>query len=171
MTTQERIELIQKRKQKDDEAKNNAIRERDEKIEKLSRDIKALAPRISALLAVAQELFASRIPFGHVIESGVYEGKEEFVTDGIFHSIGFVVKYFDGYYHSPKEIGIEGGGCCGHDFYVDCKGDIVESSIMRFGMKKSYQYDPASDFIGKASGFIRSFDEFERKFYKYVDAL
>lgn len=171
MTTQERLEIIKQRKQKNDDAENNAIRERDEKLAKLRSDIKALAPRINDMLIVANELFANGISLGKLIKNYPWFDKEEFVAEGIHHRLGFIVVHNGGYKYAPKEIGIYGGGCCGHDFYVDHNGDIVECGILHFGTNKCCEYDPVWDFIHKAKQFIDSFDDFEKRFYDYVDTL
>ena len=144
------------------------IRIRDEKIAYYKSEIKKFAPRIDEMLKVAIELRNNQIPLGVPIKDIACD-KEPFVSDGIYHRLGFIDICRDGVRTWHNAIGIIGGGYCGNDFYVDCNGEIVECAI-KHGMF-SYLYDPVRDFMDKASQFICEFDDFEKRFYDYVDTL
>lgn len=133
-------------------------------IANLENGIKALAPRIKELIAVAEALLENNIPFGRV--SG-WDNDEEFITNGITHELGFFFKY--GKDNSPLlGIGIKGGGCDGHDLAVNAEGEFVKNIDP---YKKGYNYNGYYDYRSKYKKFINDFDEFENKVYQYVDNL
>lgn len=134
-------------------------------IANLENGIKSLAPRIKELIAVGEALLENNIPFGKKI--GVWKADEEFITDGINHELGFFFEY--GKDDSPLlGIGIEGGGCDGHDLVINANGEFVKNIDP---YKKGYNYDGYYDYRSKYKKFIKDFDEFENKVYQYVDNL
>lgn len=135
-------------------------------IEKYEQDIKALAPRIAELIAIAVELNKNNIPFGKKTKD-IIGYKEEFVTEGINHRLGF---YFT-YENSKKYlvgVGISGGGCCGRDLAVNEYGKMVKHPNPYY---QSYQYYGFTDYCKKCRQFLENFDDFEKRVNDYVDNL
>jgi hypothetical protein len=128
------------------------------------------------MFKVADEMVANRIRFGGAhIHLGMESG-DVFETNGIDHNLGFYFEYEKGYGRSFSHrlgvlgIGIAGGGCCGSDIMIDRNGDIIKNPLdYVIGLWTSL--DAYNDFCGKTSRFLKEFDEFERKFYDYVDNL
>ena len=84
----------------------------------------------------------------------------EFISDGIDHKFGFITsgnQYFNPYNLPLLGIGREGGGACGPDFIV------TEHGIKAF-------YDNVS-FDRFLETFDEKFNDFECRFYEYVDSL
>ena len=76
-----------------------------------------------------------------------------FRTDGCSHILGFE---FNPYHPSTiTRIGKEGGGCCHFDVYTDGKTITATGSDRLWALER----------------FVESFDEFETKFYAYVDKV
>lgn len=101
------------------------------------------------LIIVANGLIKNGFPLGY---------DDCYTSDGIVHNFGFVVYGCSKFNNiSIRGIGFEGGGVCGDDFY------ITEDGAINFS---EYFYKRVS---GK--DWMDAFDEFENKFYKYVDSL
>jgi len=142
--------------QSEEERKNEIVK-------KYEQDIKALAPRIANLIAIAIELCKNNIPLGKR-EKAVIGYDEEFETNGITHKLGF---YFSGERYLVG-VGIEGGGCCGLDLAVNENGTMVKHPDPYY---QSYQYFGYNDYCRKCEGFLKNFDEFEKRVNEYVDNL
>lgn len=127
--------------------------------------INALGPRIKNMLDIAKTMWERRIPIGHKMPAmiGIHS---DLVTDGIDHRLGFYVdskrewSLFDYRTGYPYAFGIEGGGCSGYGLEIDDKGIIVRGMPDRYGSAED-----------KMDYVIEHFDEFERKFYDYIESL
>lgn len=165
MNTADRINKITERRNILD-AQQRAIEcEKIKTIGDLANGIRALTPRIKELMTVGMALLTNHIPFGRV--GGFLNNDEEFITNGITHELGFFFERAKD--NSPLlGIGIEGGGCCGHDLVVNAEGEFVKN-IDPYA--KGYNYNGYYDYCIKYKQFIKDFDEFEKKVYQYVDNL
>lgn len=135
------------------------------KINEYTIEIKNLAPRISELIGVAQEMHMNNIPLGKIVQRrGFYE--PEFEAEGIYHKLGFYTRGGC----IPSTLAIIGGGCDGYDMQVDGEGEIcVNPLLKRVGTWGEAQ--ATNDFFDKCRRFLAEFDEFETKVYEYVDSL
>lgn len=147
------------------DAEDNKRAESYERMCNFENKIGELANRISELIEVANEMIANGIQLGEFVGDWNVESPK-FISDGIFHRFGFVVKgqvYKSSVTnHDPKIILIRGvgkcgGGCCGSDFIVDQEGIIT-----------SWNTDVYNKGI---DDFLTKFDKFEKEFYEYVDSL
>jgi hypothetical protein len=94
------------------------------------------------------------IPLGKPVAKDKFGYKTpEFEADGSVHDLGFVINR-NGYLAS---IGTKGGGWDGANFEVNSKGVIIS--------------DPDRQFEYKCERFLKNFDDFEKRFYEYVDSL
>lgn len=155
----DRIEKIRLAAQKRD----NEVENERQRIARLVADrmakVKALAPRFNDLMAVAAELKGNGFTLGKRVPVGgcgfLYE---EFLSNGIDHRTGF-------FRHQGVIIGfgIEGGGCDGADVIWDINGDYIQY----------LSEDKWNDYTirQKLDKFLDNFDDFERRFYEYVDNL
>ena len=116
-----------------------------------------LSIRVKEIIEVAKELQKNGFLLG---EKKSWDKAPFFVSDGINHGFGFVCE--GNPYTSPlalqiSGLGYEGGGCCGTSFIFNDDG------VVKF-----------SDYIYKTKNIqkiLADFDEFERKFYEFVDSL
>lgn len=165
MTTEERLQKINAFAQARDDAKARAENDFMQKCKEMKREIKKLAPRIKELVSVAQALWEKKIPLGR--RTTDWAGyKDEFLSEGIHHKLGFIDAEINGI---PVYVGEVGGGACGGDFIVSVAGENILTS------KYDREHIPdavfSKDWAGKAEGFLAGFDEFEKRFYEYVDTL
>lgn len=130
--------------------------------------LNALAPRLHDLMDVALALWRNKIPLGKVTGHNWLEYDVEFMSEGIHHRIGFIGKPGPGgdLNREPIGFGIVGGGVCGRTLFIDTDGNLDASS------RDYYLHDfPNYRELQKAKDFISGFDDFERRFYEYVDSL
>ena len=169
MTVNDRLSKIAHKRVELDKQADNEQRNREATIAKYTNDIKALAPRLADLMAIAAELCRNDIPLGKRTRGITGFSEDEFETDGIKHGLGFYFRYEKGKGYLIG-VGIKGGGCCGNNLAVDSNGNIIVNPLERvFGC---WTYDKAySDFVGKCNGFLKRFDDFERRVNEYVDNL
>lgn len=118
--------------------------------------VKKLAPRIADMLDIAQHLYNKNIPIGKKRTLHGMQHSDEFVSSWWNHNLGFCydsckrprVEY-------PMWFGFINGGAYGEDMCVDREGNIVRGSHKYRNMQI----------------MLEQFDEFERKFYDYVESL
>ena len=132
--------------------KENAEQERQKAIVSA---IKTLAPRISDMLDIAQHLYAKGISIGPKRTLHGSEHSDEFISSWWSHNFGFCYNRGTEPREYPIWIGFINGGACGVDMCVDRDGNIVKG---------------CRNFMDMQS-MLKQFDEFERKFYDYVESL
>lgn len=146
----------------------NAEEERKKSIiKKYEQDIKALAPRVAELIAIAIELMKNDIPLGVRKSSITGTPKDDLVTDGIDHKLGFYFSYEGGKTRFVG-VGISGGGCDGRDIAVNENGTMVKHPDPYY---QSYRYFGYNDYCDKCSRFLKNFDDFEKRVNDFVDNL
>ena len=152
------------------------IQKKNDKVARLTNAIKALSGRLAEMMKVADCMVENRMSFGGTWYSCGMAYGDFFETNGIKHGIGFVFQYESGRGRNVNNrvgvigIGIEGGGCCGNDIVIDRDGDIIKNPldhVIGCWTKENAYYD----FCSKANEFLKGFNEFEKKFYDYVDNL
>lgn len=119
-------------------------------------EIKDLQPRIQELLETATVCLESGIKL-----INVYDDKKSFVTDGVGHRIGFYMLCT-----TDKKVyfmGIKGGGCCGNYNFKTNGIENFEEHI-----ESMHRKDPT---ISNLKKFLNGFEEFEHRFYNYVDEI
>lgn len=124
--------------------------------------IEKYSKRIFDLLNTARGLITYGFQLGNADWSG---DNLEFESNGITHRFGFVLKGTTNTKWPRSNviellgIGWEGGGCCGHNNLV-----LTENGIADF-----------NDWFFKTrvleGNFQKDFDDFEKRFYHYVDSL
>ena len=167
MTTQERIARINgfatATARKEQEAREAKVAH----IFALLTKVESFAPRMRELMKVARSLRANRIPLGKY--NSYRQTAPEFVSDGIDHRVGFIVNsnpFWNQSTLNPVGFGVIGGGACGNDVQFNEDGKLCEV------YKDNGMPGPWTDGdIRNLERFVGGFDEFERKFYEYVDNL
>lgn len=132
--------------------------------------VESFSPRMKELMKVARSLRANRIPLGKY--SAYLGSSPQFVSDAINHRVGFIVDsnpFWNRDVLNPVGFGIIGGGACGNDIQFNEDGKLCEvfrdnGMPGKFGVWGDMDIRNLEDFVG-------GFDEFERKFYEYVDNL
>ena len=151
------------------------MQKKSDKVARLTNAIKGLSGRLGEMMKVADCMVANRMSFGGTWYTLGMPHGDNFETNGIKHGIGFVFDYTRGWRDKNNRIavvgiGIEGGGCCGNDIIIDRDGDIIKNPldhVIGCWTKENAYFD----FCSKAAEFLKGFDEFEKKFYDYVDNL
>lgn len=119
----------------------------------LKQTILGWSDRIQQLIDTANACIEHGIEFYHYFSSDRNYDRGYFRTDGCSHILGFE---FNPYHPTTiTRIGKEGGGCCHYDVYTD------GNTIMATG----------DDRLWALEKFVETFDEFESKFYAYVDKV
>ena len=140
-------------------AKTDELKRNSEVLEK----IKALTPRIEALIALANKCIEQKVPFPsspEVGKLGYGKGKYGFFSDGIYHAVGFMKEKGS----APiKYLGIKEGGYCGVcDFYTN--GSLTFARHQNDENIKDADYSQMTKFIEK-------FEFFETAFYRWIDGM
>lgn len=133
-------------------------------LENKVRAIKALAPRISAILEEAQKLYVSQIHIG-TPRKRMIGTNSDLTTDGIEHGLGIYTDrkkawgghWFDEGCGYPYAFGIEGGGYSGYGLEINAEGEIVRGMPDKYGSAE-----------GKMQYLLDNFDDYEKKFYDFA---
>ena len=128
-------------------------REAEDKEEFLKQTILGWSDRIQQLIDTANACAKHGIKFYHGSTSGCNYDGNHFVTDAWCHILGFEFNK-----HRPStitRIGKMGGGCCDFDVYTDGQTITATGNSRLWALEE----------------FVKSFDEFETKFYAYVDKV
>ena len=137
------------------------------KAEKIELDIQeklvildSYADRIKEIVEVAKFCLDHKIEIGQEIDLSPNAKKpNDFLADSWFHTIGIICKHPIYNVYEPIGIGVREGGANGDtDLIVTERG--VTSYNTSYGHFK-YDYEK----------FVKNFDEFEERFFKYIDSL
>lgn len=162
MTKEEMMAKIANAREKADK---EAEDERNNLLAKMAdvRDsFRALAPRIKQLLDVAKEMQRNGFTLGQM--KGYPTAFPEFETDWWNHKLGFFCTDNDVRPRRRKNayaIGCMGGGACGEDLKIDENGEVVSGIWESRGKWKYHEIQYV----------LREFNDFERRFYDYVESL
>lgn len=154
-----RIENIRAAAQRRDTQMENENRRISLLVQNRMGKIKALAPRFEDLMDVAAELKCNGFTLGKRVPVGgcgfLYE---EFLSNGIDHRVGFFT-------HNGAIIGfgIQGGGCNGEHVVWNVRGEYIQ----HLSEKDWNDYTIKQ----KLDKFLNNFEDFEKRFYEYVDSL
>lgn len=177
-------DIIKKIQEKGQQLKNEKQSklnmERNEVLEKVNK-IKKLGPRIENLWDICQSLIDNGFHLGKVRIDCGFE-YDEFITDGIFHGLGFLVIR-----NSIEGFGVCGGGCCGTSAFVNREGvlgfymdnQLCTETIDDFAwLSNGDNYAPSKGKLYQDKGFVRKldkiineFDNFESKVMEYVNSI
>jgi hypothetical protein len=148
-----RINAIAEFAQKRDMEIANKKKQAEDREEFLKQTILGWSERIQQLIETANACLEYGIKFWHDSASDRNYDHNYFVTDGCSHILGFECNRF----HPAQitRIGKEGGGCCYYDVFTD--GKTIEAT--------------GDDRLWALEKFVGNFDEFETKFYAYVDKI
>lgn len=154
------------------ERDNRIAQEQLEKQQGLIRmleQVKELAPRMRELMDVATALYENRIPLGKMV--GYNDPSTEFISNWWSHKVGFIADIVSSGIARPRGFGIIGGGACGHDLTFSVGGvpACVYSHNNDTPGVAGRTWDDSD--IHHLRSFIHGFDDFERRFYEYVDGL
>lgn len=147
-----RIDNIANFAQRRDEEAANKVKQAESREEFLKQTILSWSDRIQELIATANACVEHGIKIDHDrINDRDYE-HNYFITDACSHILGF--EYLYGC-TTIKRIGKRGGGCCHFNIFTD--GITIEAT--------------GTDRLWALERFVEAFDEFETKFYEYVDRV
>lgn len=121
--------------------------------EYLKQTILGWTDRIQQLIDTANTCVKYGIRFYHNWTSDRNYDGGHFITDSWCHILGFEFNQ-----HHPStitRIGKEGGGCCDFDVFTDGKTITATGGSRLWALER----------------FVESFDDFETKFYAYVDRV
>lgn len=167
----EKIRMVAQQREQERENEKNAV---NMQVALLRDKILKLQPRIKVLVEIGEELLANGIPFGEPFRwVGFTYYKLE--TDGIHHHFGYKCKWENGRRTRVIGIGIEGGGACGPNFYVDKNGVVIDGPFEEIKENTAYAHilkeKAPGRFISRATRFLESFRSFEKAVFEYVDTL
>lgn len=148
-----RIDAIAAFAQKRDTEIADKKKQAEDREEFLKQTILGWSDRIQQLIDTANACVQHGIPICYdTINNRDYE-HNYFITDGCSHILGFE---FNRYHPSTiTRIGKEGGGYCHFDVFTD--GKTISAT--------------GDDRLWALERFVESFDQFETKFYAYVDKV
>lgn len=144
------IAMFAEKRDAEIEAKKKQAENREEF---LKQTILGWSDRIQELIDTANACLNHGIKFWHNSPNNCNYDGNHFITDGWCHILGFELNP-----HRPStitRIGKEGGGSCHFDVYTDGKTVVATGDDRLWALKK----------------FVETFDEFETKFYAYVDKI
>lgn len=129
------------------------IKKAEDREEFLKQTILSWSDRIHQLIDTANACVEHGIKFWHTrTNDRDYDGNH-FITDGWCHILGFEFNHC--HPSTITRIGKEGGGACHYDVFTD--GKTISAT--------------GEDRLWALERFVEKFDEFEIKFYAYVDRI
>ena len=162
------MNYIEKITKKATELKNEEVRISNLKKEKFFKNIetiKGLSARINKMWDIAQALLNNGFKLGEKMQQ---DGCYTLESDCWYHQLGFVVSS-----NVVVGFGIVGGGCCGEgvmfDRSGDCNIDFEKTYIEGYYTQKCVSVWEYSNIAGKVETMVTEFDEYEKKFYGYVE--
>ena len=148
-----RIDAIAAFAQRRDEEIANKKKQAEDREEFLKQTILGWHDRIQQLIDTANACVKHGIKFYHNSTSGCNYDGNHFITDSWCHILGF--EFNKCHPSTITHIGKMGGGCCHFDVYTD--GKTIEAT--------------GDDRLWALERFVEDFDNFETKFYAYVDKV
>lgn len=148
-----RIDSIANFAQRRDAEVAAKIKKAEDREEFLKETILGWSDRIQELIDTANACVKNGIPIEHDYASDRDYDHKYFVTDGCSHILGFEFNR-----HRPSSItriGKEGGGYSRYNVFTDGKTITATGEDRLWALEK----------------FVETFDEFETKFYAYVDRI
>ena len=119
----------------------------------LKEKILGWSDRIQELIDTANACVKHGIKFYHTFASNCDYDGDHFITDGCCHILGF--EFNQNRPSAITRIGKAGGGACHFDVFTDGKTITATGEDRLWALEK----------------FVETFDEFETKFYAYVDRI
>jgi len=142
--------------------------EKARKLEGMAERIRALKPRIQEILETANAAREAGIELG---KKGMYSrgtDPDVFETEGIYHRVGVMPNWKLGRRGDKgySYMGVENGGANGvYNFITDgvFVGGIHEDRYNKVTEYPDFEYD--------MNKFLNNFDDYETRFYNYIDNL
>lgn len=152
MTVEERMRMIDAKKKRDEEKELAELEKYEMEYEDCIKKIQGLRNRIADILKLANYAMDNEISLKyHDALHGNYDNGD-FFSNYWSHRLGLKDK---------EHLGYTMGGACGNiDFYTD--------GIDTYGYDTSNK-KRVSPKMEHMKSFLRGFDEFEKKFYEYID--
>lgn len=165
-----KIELLEKINhvaQERDEQQKRAKNAKEAQWQSCVQQIKELAPRINTMIEVGQQMYRKRIYIGEKDYSIIGTGSSLVSKCSKSYRVGFATvkgltkdpywTRFDDRTICPKAIG------CTEEILIDVNGDII------FGFPDKFRSLERA--IWWANNVLQNFDDFEKKFFEYVESL
>lgn len=150
MSRLDNIANFAQRREADEAAK---IKKAEDREEFLKQTILGWSDRIQELVDTANACVKHGIKFWTTSPNYCYYDDGHFITDGWCHILGFEFNHCRP--ATITRIGKEGGGACHFDVFTDGKTITATGTDRLWALER----------------FVESFDEFETKFYAYVDRI
>lgn len=169
MTLQERMALIEGKAAADRKAEEDKQAAEERRTADALAKVKALTPRIQALIALGNKCIEQGVEFpasSETVKFGYGHGYNSysFLADGFYHHLGFMDVNRNRKQSTIKYLGFDEGGACGSwDFYTN-----GEETFLRHEKDKDLKKEPKYPFI---EDFLKEFDSFESAFYKWIDTM
>lgn len=167
MNKVELLEKINHVAQKRDEQQKRAKNAKEAQWQSCVQQIKELAPRISTMIEVGQQMYRKRIYIGEKNYSIIGTGSTLVSECSKSYKVGFATakglfkyhywKLFDDRTICPNAIG------CAEEMLINAYGDII------YGFPDKFRSLERA--IWWANHVLQNFDDFEKKFFEYVESL
>ena len=158
------IEKINKKGQEIKFEEKRRILSEKEDFDKKLETIKSFGERISKMWDIAQALLDNGFRIGEKVDNYGLTPYYTLETDCTHHWIGFCVNK-----GQILWFGIAGGGCDGESFKINKFGDCLLDRHILYG--RFYRYFEDYDNKIHCDRIVKEFDEYERKFYEFVENL
>lgn len=152
-TMNNRISAIAEFAQRRDDEITAKQKQAEDREEFLKQTILGWHDRIQQLIDTANACLKHGIKFWHTWANDHNYDHGYFITDACSHILGFELKHYNS--SSITRIGKKGGGYDHYDIFTD--GKTIEAT--------------GDDRLWALERFVEKFDEFETKFYDYVDRI
>lgn len=142
---------------------------KEEHIKKMLATVKSWAPRIKELMATFNALVDRNVKLP--ASSSYMDITPDFITNGWSHHVGFIARYscFSGHLEPARGVGKAGGGACYDDVFFNEDG--VPTKFHPDGMVIGVNAPMHDGNIRNLEDFVSGFEEFEKRFYAFVDSL
>lgn len=143
--------------------KIKAFKENESKMREHKRleDAERIAKKREKCLGWLDEIREMEKIVNALADAGIDNRK--FLTEGIKHRLGFCADrsvYWNKWARSSGYFGIEGGGACGGNTYID-----IHKGIIVIENESAYHHE------GKLDTFIKKYEEYKKTLYDFVEKL